>query len=106
MDKNDVPEYLKDRGREFYIKVCSEFEFEHTHDLERIALAASELDIQDEAQRAIDEHGYYVINRYGRLVENPGIKTLRDSRTLFVRIIRELGLDLVNVPESRPPRRY
>jgi hypothetical protein len=70
------------------------------------ALAASELDVQDEAQRAIDEHGYYEVNRYNRLVENPGIKTIRDSRTLFVRIIRELGLDLENAPESRPPRQY
>lgn len=103
---NNIPKYLKKRGRKFYKDVMTEFIFENTHDKERLALASSELDIQDEAQAAIDKHGYYVTNRYGKLIENPGVKTLRDSRTLFARLIRECGLDLVTPEASRVPRKY
>jgi len=102
---NIIPAFLKGRGRKFYEDVLSEFIIETFHDRERLAAAAGELDIQDEAQKAIDTHGFYVVNRYGRLIENPGIKTLRDSRTLFVRILRELQLD-VSAEESRPPSLY
>ncbi len=103
---NHIPKYLKKRGRAFYKKVREEFVIDKVHDKERLALAAGELDTQDAAQEAIEEHGHYITNRYGNVIENPAVKTMRDSRTLFVRIVRELGLDLVTAEEARPPGKY
>ncbi len=103
---NHFPKYLKKRGRKFYKDEMEEYVLEKAHEKERLAAAAGELDVQDAAEEAIEEYGYYLTNRYGKLVENPAVKTLRDSRTLFVRIIRELGLDLVTAEEARPPGKY
>lgn len=105
-NNNDIPKYLKKRGREFYKGVIDDFVFERIHDKERLGHASGELDIQDQAEKAIKKYGYYIKNRYGKLIENPAVKTLRDSRTLFIKIIRELGLDLISAAESKTPRRY
>jgi len=101
--ENNIPSYLKKRGKVFYKAVISEFFIETVHDRERLGQASSELDVQDAAMKAIDEHGFYVLNRYNKLIENPALKTLQNSRTLFVRILRELRLDSSEPEEPRPP---
>ena len=106
MKKIKPPIYLKEKGRKFFSKVTAEFYFESTHDIELLGAASSELDSQAESQKAIDTDGYYITNRYGKKVEHPGVKSLRDSRVLFMRLIREMGLDLTTGPESRQPRKY
>jgi phage terminase small subunit len=105
-NENHIPKYLKRRGRAFYKSVREEFILDKTHDLERLGLAGGELDIQDGAQAEIDKHGFYVKNRYGKLIENPAVKTLRESRTLFIKIVREMGLDLVTAEQARLPGKY
>lgn len=106
MKKIKPPPFLKERGRKFFNKVTAEFVFENAHDLELLGSAGGELDSQFESQKAIDADGYYIENRYGKLIEHPALKSLRDSRALFMRLIRELGLDLTTGPESRQPRKY
>ena len=106
MKKIKPPIYLKEKGRKFFKKVVSEFVFENAHEIELLASAGGELDSQVESQRAIDIDGYYITNRYGKLVEHPAVKSLRDSRILFMRLVREMGLDLTTGPESRQPRKY
>ncbi len=38
--------------------------------------------------------------------EHPAAKALRETRLLFCRLVRELGLDLEPPEESRIPRQY
>ncbi len=106
MKKIKPPIYLKERGKKFFSKVTSEFVFENQHEIELLGAAGGELDSQVESQTAIDVDGYYITNRYGKLIEHPAVKSLRDSRALFMRLIREMGLDLTTGPESRLPRKY
>ena len=87
-------------------RTIEEYVFNDAHDLERLKQAAFCLDEIDEAQKIVNEHGRFVKNHVGNLKENPGLKVIRDFRTLFIRIIRELGLDLENAKESRPPALY
>lgn len=106
MKKIKPPIYLKERGKKFFNKVISEFVFENAHEIELLGSAGGELDSQVESQKSIERDGYYIPNRYGKLIEHPALKSLRDSRALFMRIIREMGLDLTTGPESRQPRKY
>lgn len=106
MKKIRPPAFLKERGRKFFNKVIAEFVFENAHEIELLGSAAGELDSQVESQKSVDRDGYYILNRYGKLIEHPALKSLRDSRALFIRIIREMGLDLTTGPESRQPRKY
>jgi|LQYC01.1.fsa_nt_gi P27 family predicted phage terminase small subunit len=100
-----TPGDLKKTGKNFWKKVLSEYELTETHDLERLKMAARCLDNLFEAEERVKVDGMFITNRYGSTVEHPGMKTVKDMRLLFVKIIRELGLDLA-VSDSRPPGRY
>lgn len=86
--------------------MLTEFLIEKQHDLERLSMAAKCLDDVQAAEDQIEIDGRFTKNRYGNVIESPAAKVIRDTRLLFVKIIRELGLDLTNAPESRPPRKY
>ena len=100
------PKELQAAGRAFWRKVLGEFSLTDSHDLERLGMAAKCLDDLAEAEQRVRLDGMFAVNRYGNTIEHPGLKVIRDTRLLFVKIIRELGLDIVNPQETRPPRLY
>lgn len=100
-----APKGINSKGRKFWRKVLSEYELADAHDLERLAMACKCLDTLADAEERVKLDGLFSINRYGSTVEHPGIKMIRDNRMLFVKIIRELNLD-IPAPEPRPPRSY
>lgn len=59
-----------------------------------------------------DVQGQILVSRdrrplyWGRRIPHPARKTLAESRILFLRSVRELGLDLVTSDDLRPPRQY
>jgi len=101
-----APSGLQTPGKRFWKRVLSEYELEEAHDLERLKMACKCLDDLEEAEQRIKKDGMFVTNRYGNTTEHPGVKMIKDSRLLFVKIIRELALDIVNPGDSRPPRQY
>ncbi len=101
-----IPKDLKKTGKIFYNKVLSEYELTDAHDLERLAMAAKCLDNVKEAENRVSSDGMFTRNRYGNTTEHPGLKTIKDMRLLFIKIIRELGLDITPPADSRPPRQY
>jgi len=101
-----TPSGLNTAGKKFWKKVLSEFELSETHDLERLSMACRCLDDLKEIENRVETDGKFTLNRYGAVVEHPGCKMIRDTRLLFIKIIREMGLDLVVPEDSRPPRRY
>ena len=92
-------------GSGFWKKSLNEYELSEAHDLERLAMACKCLDDECQAEKRVKADGMFITNRYGSVIEHPACKTIRDTRLLFVKIIRELGLDLQN-QDSRPPRQY
>jgi phage terminase small subunit len=100
-----APKTLKAEGRKFWRKVLSEFDLSDAHDLERLAMAGKCLDDLVEAEERVKTDGMFTLNRYNNVIEHPGLKVIRDTRTLFVKIVREMCLDLT-AGDSRPPRRY
>lgn len=55
-----------------------------------------------QARRIIGKHGILIQNRYGNLTANPAVAIEKDSRTAFLRAVRELDLDID--PPSDAPR--
>ena len=102
--KIKTPKFGKD-GNRFWRTVLSEYELTLAHDLERLTMASKCLDNLADAEKRIKKDGLFLLNRYGNVIEHPAMKTIKDMRLLFVKIIREMGLDLDTV-ESRPPRQY
>lgn len=101
-----TPQGLQKAGRLFWKKVLGEFELEETHDLERLGMACKCLDDLAQTEERVKTDGMFTENRYGTTVEHPGLKVIRDMRQLFIRIIREIGLDIESPKDNRPPRRY
>jgi phage terminase small subunit len=101
-----APSGLKATGRRFWKNVLSEYELSETHDLERLCMAAKCLDDLAMAEKRVKDDGMFTKNRYGNVVEHPGLKMIRDMRLLFIKIVRELALDIIDPSDSRPPRQY
>jgi phage terminase small subunit len=106
MKKIKEPKGLGTAGRRYWKQSMVEVDFEEVHDLERLLMAAKCLDDLSEAESRVKADGMFMTNRYGNVVEHPAVKTIRDTRLLFVKIVRELGLDLDPPTDSRPPRQY
>ena len=106
MKKAEIPPNLGKEGSAFWLNVLAENEIEDSHDLQRLAMACKCLDDLAIAEGRVIIEGMFIQNRYGNITEHPAVKTVRDTRLLFVKIIREMGLDLVDVKDTRPPRQY
>jgi len=102
--KTRIPSGLKKPGKKFFRKVMSEFQIDDSHDVERLLQAGKCLDEIDEGERIIEIEGRFIEDRFKQRREHPAAKSIRDARTLFFRAVREMGLDLQEPPESRPPR--
>jgi len=101
-----TPSDLGTEGKRFWKKVLSEFAIRDTHDLERLKMAGKCLDDLAEAEKRVKTDGMFAVNRYGKTVEHPGLKIIRDSRMLFLKTMRELCLDTQTPGESRPKGLY
>jgi hypothetical protein len=100
------PKNLKKAGRKFFRKVQLEYVFEEEHDIERLIQAASCLDEISNAEQVLENEGRFFKTKSGIIREHPALKAIRDFRTLFVRIVRELGLDLETTQPPKPPGQY
>jgi len=96
----------KTTGTQFYEKTKLEFGLADAPDLERLSMASKLLDEIFQAEQIIKKEGPFILDRFAQQKEHPAAKFIRDNRTLFCRIVRDLGLDLDPNPESRPPRQY
>ena len=97
---------LKEKGLQFWEKVLSEYELNEAHDLSRLTMAAKCLDDINEAEKQVEADGMFIKDRYKQPKEHVAMKSIRDNRIIFCRIIRELALDIVHPGDSRPPRQY
>jgi phage terminase small subunit len=85
--------------------VCGDFEISDEHTLRLLEQACGCLDRIEQAREAIEKTGLTFEDRFGQRRMTPEVLIERDMRSLFMRLIRELGFDLP-ATESRPPRRY
>jgi phage terminase small subunit len=100
------PNGLQTSGKNFWKKVLSEYDLSESHDLERLSMACRLLDEISDDEKLVRTEGRFMPDRFHQKREHPAARAIRDNRTLFCRIIRELCLDIVTPGDSRPPRQY
>lgn len=97
-----APAHLAKETRKWWLSVQEEFELGEHH-VRLLTLACESWDRAKQAREALNGELTYT-DRYGNPRLRPEVTVERDSRLAFVRIVRELALD-VEAPrdDSRPP---
>lgn len=75
-----------------------------SHHLKVLQAACEAWDRMTEARTLLKDQGLTVTDRFGQQKPHPAFAIERDSRTSFVRCVRELALADEHLPDSRPPR--
>lgn len=101
-----IPSGLKTPGKKFYKEILEQYDLPESHDLERLYMAARCLDEISEDEKTVKAEGRFIFDRFQQKREHPASKAIRDNKTLFCRIIRELALDITAPEDARPPRQY
>lgn len=99
----EAPEHLQPATREWFKRVCEDYELQDHH-LRLLTLAAEAWDRGQEARAAVAQRGLTYEDRFKQPHARPEIAIERDARIGFARMLRELALDLEPPGESRPPR--
>jgi phage terminase small subunit len=97
------PDHLQPATADWWIRTCEFFVLE-PHHVRLLTLAATSWDRAEQARQILEEKGLVYEDRFGQPRSRPEIAVERDSRTGFMRALRELGLDHVEPPDPRPPR--
>jgi len=100
------PGRLNGPGRKFWNRVLAEYVITEAHDLERLFYACTSINQICSAEKVVSSQGAFIKDRFQQTREHPAMRTIRDNKLLFVKIIREIGLDLNTPQESRPLRQY
>lgn len=100
-----APQHLSGESRKLWRSILADYELEQRHEAV-LATALEALDRMRQAQALLATEGLTVTDRYGTAKAHPAVVIERDSRTAFLRAMRELGLDLEAPATVRPPSRY
>ena len=97
------PKELEASGRKFWRQVTGDFDLTEFHHKELLFQASCCLDRIETAREAVEKDGKaFISDRFGQLREHPALKVEKENRILFSRLLRELGLDTVSVPDRQP----
>jgi phage terminase small subunit len=96
-----APRHLSAASRRWYCQVAAEFVLE-SHHLKVLQAAAESWDRMEQARKEIAVRGLLIDDRFGVPRANPAVNIERDSRTAFLRAVRELDLELE--PPKELPR--
>ena len=98
-----APRHLAEPTKKWWLAVVKVYEFEPHHE-RLLTLAAEAWDRGVQAREALKKHGIVFEDRFGQPRARPEVSIERDSRLSFARLVRELGLDIRDPDEPRPPR--
>jgi len=96
------PEHLRWSAASVWIPLNERYEFD-PHDLVRLTMLCEEADRVHEARLQVEKEGAYYTDRFGAPKAHPGLEIERKARNAVRLHLRELGLDLAEVREMRPP---
>jgi phage terminase small subunit len=98
-----APAHLRPATKKWWLAVVADWDLEDHH-RRLLTLAGESWDRCCQARESIDENGPVYTDRFGTPRARPEVAIERDSRLAFARLVRELCLDQVGPPDSRPPR--
>lgn len=97
-----APSHLSKESAEFYRKTVADYELDDHH-LLLLTKAMEAQDLAEKCRKILDEEGLTYTDRFGAPRARPEAKILNDSRNAVKNIFRELGFDLADDNNSRPP---
>jgi phage terminase small subunit len=99
---NDGVSHLSKESQEFYRKTVDRYELDDHH-LLLLTKAMEAHDLAEKCRKILDKEGLVYTDRFGSPRARPETKILNDSRNAVKNIFRELGFDLADDNNSRPP---
>ena len=97
-----VPAHLSPESKKFFRKAVEDFELDDHH-LLLLVKALEAFDLAEKCRKILDKEGLVYTDRFGSPRARPETKILNDSRNAVRTIFRELGFDLNDDNQSRPP---
>ena len=97
---------LNKAGAKFRRDILKTVQFDEIQDFLRLDMDCHTLDRILECREVIKKDGLFVKDRFGISKPHPAIDVERQQKILFIRILRELNLDLTTVKELRGPKLY
>ena len=99
----DPPEHLSPAAARWWSEVVTSFVLE-SHHVKILTLAAECWDKAATALAAVKNDGMFQADRWEMKHIHPGVKVHQENVALFLRAVRELGLDIEPPEAARPPR--
>ena len=101
MSKSKAPGHLQPATKRWFNRVTAVWTLEEHH-VKLLIIAAETWDRLTQAREVLADKGLTFEDRFGSPRARPEVAIERDSRTTFMRVIRELDLD---IPEPTQPTR-
>jgi phage terminase small subunit len=101
-EKYHAPKHLRPATRRWVEQVVADYVIE-SHHLKLLLMAGESWDRSCEAREAIQKHGMVCEGRFGPK-PRPEIGIEHNAKIAFARLLREIGLDVNDPDEARPPR--
>jgi len=99
------PKSLGAGGRAFWRKILKYFDLHEPQDLKRLEESCICIDNIAEARKSRENTESYYKDRWGQPRLHPSFKVESDNRSLLIRCLREIGLDLQEIENPRAPTR-
>jgi phage terminase small subunit len=96
------PDHLQPATQAWWTAVVAGYELE-AHQFRILQCAAESWDRKEEAREALAKHGLSYTDAKGMIRSRPECQVERDSRTAFLRALRELGLEPAPPPPGPQP---
>jgi len=102
--KKDIPKapaHLTAGTKRWWVKVVSKWLLDDHH-IRILQTAAESWDRHQQARRIVAKDGIVILDRFGQKRNHPALETERYYKNLFLRAVRELGLDVTPPDDNRP----
>ncbi len=96
------PKHLSKESAEFFRKTIAGYDLDEHHIL-LLVKALEAFDLAEKCRKILDKEGLTYTDRFNSPRARPETKILNDSRNALKNIFRELGFDLSDDNNSRPP---
>jgi P27 family predicted phage terminase small subunit len=88
------PSKLSEEAGTWWKKIVEEFEVDDPAGFLLLGSALEAFDDMRKAQAILDRDGLTIADRWGQQKQHPASLTLRDSRNLMLRCLKQLNLDV------------
>ncbi|MFC1481832.1 phage terminase small subunit P27 family [Candidatus Neomarinimicrobiota bacterium] len=92
--KNSAPDYLSKEARQWWDRIALEYDISDEAGLLLLQTALEAFDRMRAAQKAINEDGEVIKDRFEQIKAHPMLTVERDSRAQMLAALKALNLDL------------